>query len=141
MQHDDLMLIRASGIVTGRYAVWKPSHGVPIRTTVGSPRFWRGPPLVDGRRLAPWGLLDPELPTDVCRQRYEQRLDELGDEVIELLERIAEDHDGERLVLLCFENVHRGEFCHRRWLAEWIEDRYGIVVPELPEGSQQPTLF
>lgn len=35
------------------------------------------------------------------------------------------------LVLLCYENVHRGEVCHRRMAAEWIEQRSGLVVPEV----------
>ena len=30
--------------------------------------------------------------------------------------------------LLCYEKV--GEFCHRRVLAQWIEDEIGVVIPE-----------
>ncbi len=33
------------------------------------------------------------------------------------------------MVLLCFEKS--GEFCHRRLVAKWLEQRLGIVVPEL----------
>jgi hypothetical protein len=119
-------------IVTGRYQTWRPEDGTPVRITVGSPRFWHNrAPLADGRRLAPWGLMDPNMPEDECRQRYEARLDALGDEVVTLLARLVTEYPGERLVLCCFEDVHGGDDCHRRWLAAWLEARYGLDVPEL----------
>jgi hypothetical protein len=36
---------------------------------------------------------------------------------------------GEDAVLLCFEAP--GEYCHRRVVAEWLENNLGIQVPEL----------
>jgi hypothetical protein len=35
---------------------------------------------------------------------------------------------GDSAVLLCYEKP--GEFCHRRLVAEWLEERLGIQVPE-----------
>jgi hypothetical protein len=96
----------------------------------------RDPRLVDARLLAPWGVFGRDLPSDVARERYERRLDEKGDEVVALLARLAVEHPGEQLVLCCFEDVHAGQECHRRWLAEWLEDRYDIEVPELTESAQ-----
>jgi hypothetical protein len=131
---DELELIAAAPLVTGRYQSWRPSDGVPVRTTVGQPRFWRGPALVDGRVLAPFGLLDPHLLVDESQRLYRQRLDIRADRIVATLARIATQHPGEPLVLLCFERVP-GEECHRRWFAEWFEDRFGVVVPEVGTDS------
>ena len=136
-----LAVVRSTAIATGRYQTWRPEHGVPIRTTVGAPKFWRGPDLVDGRIMAPYGLLSDDLSTDEARRRYRRRLDDRADPVMATLVAIATEHPGQRLVLLCFENVHAGEECHRRWLADWLADRYGIEVPEGVVADQQPTLF
>jgi hypothetical protein len=138
----DLDVIAQAGVVTSRYQNWRAGCGVPVRITVGEPKFWRGPPLVDGTMLAPWGLLDRSIPTDECRQRYVARLDDArGDRMIALLARLARQNSGQRLVLLCFEDVHAGEECHRRWFAEWFERRHGIVVPELPADAEGQLRF
>jgi hypothetical protein len=134
----------ATKLRTARYQDWRPQHGVPVRISVGAPKFWRGRKLVDGRVAAPWGLIESAgkaaLSIDERRERYEQRLDEKGDEVVALLARIAVEHPGEQLCLCCFEDVHAGQECHRRWLAEWLEDRFGIDVPELTDDTP-PRLF
>jgi hypothetical protein len=137
----DLALVCSTTLVTSRYQTWRPDDGVPIRTTVGAPKFWRGPDLVDGRITAPYGLLSEELPTDEARRRYRQRLDDRADCVVATLASIATRHPDQTLCLLCYEDVHAGEECHRRWLAEWLDDRYGIEVPEVSFVDQQPTLF
>lgn len=36
---------------------------------------------------------------------------------------------GDDLILLCYEDV--GEFCHRRLIADWIELKTGIFIPEV----------
>lgn len=47
---------------------------------------------------------------------------------------------GENAVLLCFERP--GQFCHRRLVAEWLEEKLGIVVPEFREqGVLGPLLL
>jgi len=45
-----------------------------------------------------------------------------------LVRQLARDFDDRDVVLLCFEK--KGEFCHRRLVAAWLEDQLGIVVPE-----------
>jgi hypothetical protein len=134
-QHADVDVLLSASIVTGRYQTWKPAHGVPIRTTIGEPKFWgRRRKLEDLRVAAPWGLMD----ADDWRERYEQRLDAEGDRIIRQLARIARQCPGEQLALLCFENVNAGEECHRRTLAEWLEDRLDIRVPEMAADDQLP---
>jgi uncharacterized protein YeaO (DUF488 family) len=46
-----------------------------------------------------------------------------------LYEELEEEFNGKDIVLLCFEK--KGEFCHRRLLAEWLEVALGIRVKEL----------
>jgi hypothetical protein len=133
----DLELLRATGLATSRYVSWCPEHGVPVRITVGYPRFWGSrPKLVDFRLVAPYGLMGKDLPTDECHRRYVERLDDLGDQVVATLAGIARDTPaGVTLVLLCFEDVLAGEQCHRRWLAEWLELHHGLVVSEVVVGA------
>jgi hypothetical protein len=135
---DEIEHVRSATIVTGRYQAWRPEHGVPVRTTVGRPRFWRGPQLVDGRVLAPYGLLGKGLSDAECRERYWARLDDRADLVVQGLADIVRQHPGQTLVLCCFEDVTKGQECHRRWFATWAERRLGIVVPEVAvEGAQR----
>lgn len=42
---------------------------------------------------------------------------------------------GPDAILLCWEQP--GAFCHRRLVAEWLEEHLGIKVPELP-GNYHP---
>ena len=125
---EDLALLAAAPLVTGRYAAFRPEHGVPIRSTCGAPKRFRGGPLVFARQLAPWGLLSPTISDDEARRRYVARLD---DTIVMFLAGVARAFPGQQLVVLCYENVHAGQHCHRRWFAEWFEGRYGIEVPEL----------
>jgi hypothetical protein len=128
---NDLDLVRSTRVATGRYQSWQPGHGVPVRITVGAPKFWGNRrQLADLRVVAPYGLMDPAIPTDECRQRYLARLEPRAGRIVADLARIARQHPGEQLVLLCFEDVSKDE-CHRTWLAEWLEEHYGIEVPEL----------
>jgi hypothetical protein len=134
----DVEVLCATKLATTRYPDWRRESGVPLRITVGAPKGWKGPKLVDARLLAPYGLLGSDLPIDVRRELYEQRLDRRGVEVVALLARIAREHPGERLCLLCYEDLHAGRECHRRWLAAWIEDRFGVDVPELIVRTSSP---
>jgi len=48
---------------------------------------------------------------------------------------------GEDAILLCWERP--GEFCHRRLVAEWLEQNLGVVIPELSRHNHlnQKTLL
>lgn len=41
---------------------------------------------------------------------------------------------GADAILLCWEKA--GKFCHRRLVAHWLEERLGVTVEELGEGSK-----
>lgn len=39
---------------------------------------------------------------------------------------------GAEPVLLCWEDITKpGQWCHRRMVAEWLQDRLGIDIPEI----------
>jgi uncharacterized protein YeaO (DUF488 family) len=81
------------------------------------------------RRAAPWGLREIA-DNDEFVRRYRERLDAIGAKGLhKRFAEISADHGDRGLVLLCFEKP--GQFCHRRVLAEWIEEQTGQVVPEL----------
>ncbi len=72
------------------------------------------------------------LPDDEFDKAYLSRLDGMGVQAI--LGSLEEVSGGRPVVMLCHENVLKGERCHRRLLAEFIEERAGIEVPELERG-------
>jgi hypothetical protein len=130
-------------LATGRYQTFRPELGVPVRTTVGTPRFPLRYELDEFvRQLAPWGLFGKELSDDEFTVLYRERLEKIGVDVLRAeFEAIAARNDGKRLVLLCFEDVLAGQPCHRRTFAAWWAERTGQVVPELePGASGQNTL-
>jgi hypothetical protein len=128
--------ITLPALATTRYSSWRPEHGVAVRTTVKHPRFWRGPKLEVARDLAPHGIFGTDMDEHEARGAYLERLDEREDDIMAMLAALGERHHGQTLVLLCFEDVHKGEACHRRWAAEWFEGR-GIECPELPAPAKQ----
>jgi hypothetical protein len=69
-----------------------------------------------GRILAPFGLLDPNIPTDERRRLFLERLCDRADRIVAVLARITTQHPGQPLCLLCFEDVSKDER-HRRWFA------------------------
>jgi hypothetical protein len=73
---DDLALIRATEIVTGRYAKFTPDLGVAVRATVGAPRLWRHGKMERARHLTPFGLLDPSMSDAAAERIFLQQLDD-----------------------------------------------------------------
>lgn len=52
----------------------------------------------------------------------------------ERLVKIHAEGAGKGLVLLCYEDLRqRGNYCHRRQVAAWLEATFGVKVEELPE--------
>jgi hypothetical protein len=68
------------------------------------------------------------------RREYQVILDRLAPR------QVYEDL-GPDAILLCWEPP--GVFCHRRLVAEWLEEHLGVEVPELPANycERQSTLF
>ncbi|MFI9591166.1 hypothetical protein [Nonomuraea sp. NPDC052265] len=124
-------------LATSSWKSFDPELGVPIRITVGHPRFVRYP-YEKAMSLAPHELFAPpykdidDIPTE--RWVYNKRLVAHQDDILRELTEIAAKYPGRTGVLLCYENVNAGEACHRRWAAEWFHTNYGWEVPEI--GAQ-----
>ncbi|MFE7461647.1 hypothetical protein ACWFMI_23645 [Nocardiopsis terrae] len=137
-------------LATCSYAEFAPTMGAPVRTTLGA-----------GRRPLPYRLVGHArliTPTrtlldlahagkkGLYRDMYEKRLVETGAvRIAAELTEIAQQVPGQRLVLLCFDQLGRGpgEWCHRTMFAAWWEEQTGEEVPELGAvtPSPPPTLF
>ena len=61
---------------------------------------------------------------------YETRLKEL--DVLVLLNTLQQKF-GNQIILLCHENIE--EFCHRRLVADYIELKTGVYIPEVTVSS------
>lgn len=61
---------------------------------------------------------------------YEHILEPLNPQHIwDQCHQLAGDHEP---VLLCWEHLRKeGEWCHRRMVAEWLEDALGAHIPEM----------
>ena len=141
----DLVLLSKTPIVTARYTGFRREHGVPVRTTVGAPKYWRSNrqgDLVHFKEMAPYKILgNAALKTDEDQRRaYWMRCEELAVPIVQTMAEIARTHPDQTLCLLCFEDVHKGQQCHRRWFARWFEMRFGLLIPEwtpeAPEAQQ-----
>lgn len=128
-------LIRASGLR-------------PVGITRGSPRFdvpYRAD-LTYERRLAPERWMLEALKTEpvesrhaTFESRYCDQLQHIGYRgVVAMIDACVRDGRFPGVVLLCFEDVHAGQPCHRRILADWLVVRGHDEIPEL--GAAVPTL-
>lgn len=113
--------------------------GVPIRTTVGRPRAFRYP-YENVSELAPRGLFNnPAFATDeTFTSAYLERLEAHRDIIVSKLTELHDKYDGRPLVLLCYENVWKGDRCHRTTAAGWFNDTFGLTVPEISPSISRP---
>lgn len=118
-------------IATGNFANMKKYIGAGY-TPVSIARFNRYYSGITIKELAPH-MDFMKSPESEYVPLYNRRVLEQQDakEVVGRLLQI-----GERVVLLCYER--EGEFCHRRLVAKWIEEKTGIKVPEL--GRMEPAV-
>lgn len=134
-------------LYTSRYQQFHPNQGVPIRSTVGRPRF-RLPYQLAGHAtlITPmrW-MLDIN---DEAKYRtvYTDMLASKGLTAIqEELATLATGAGGDRLVLLCFCDLTvpaPDNWCHRRVFADWWQAQTGFEIPELTDPkTAEPTLF
>jgi len=93
------------------------THPEAVSISVGTPRWFRGQ---KAPALAPtWAMLKmSSVEYDVHFQKILDKLDPFD---------VIEKVNGK--VLLCWEKA--GERCHRRIVADWIEEHTGLYVPEL----------
>ncbi|WP_431991970.1 hypothetical protein [Streptomyces albogriseolus] len=133
-------------LFTHRYQGFEPSMGVPVRITLGAPR-WTLPYTLEHevREAAPsreyFGSARP-----VYETAYLAQLDRHGVEFFaSRFQEIAVAAGDLRLVLLCFEDLSKPEqWCHRRMFAAWWQEKTGAKVRELgPLGPayEQGTLL
>lgn len=118
---------------------------VPVRTSIGKPRFQLGYDLVEfNGTIAPYGVFGKKAAEqeEGYRQLYLARLRSKGHaHVGARLKEIANRYGpGATLVLLCFEDLSpKGmqkvpdNFCHRRMFADWFAECIGEPIPELDE--------
>jgi len=115
-------------IHTCSYRLWTPELGAPVRTSLGSPR-WFTAPLLELPVAYPWGLLrKPRLAPEEFTERYLARLDARADRVLADVLELEQGYGD--VVLCCFEAAD--QFCHRRILAGWLAEHLGVDIPELP---------
>ena len=132
-------------LVFDTQATGEPLPFVPVRISIGTPRYWpEAKELPAIRELMPLGLLDAGLTEHEFTRRYLERLDKIGPErVVTRLQEIADEHSWRPLALVCFEDVTAGETCHRLLAAKWISGHIGSEVPEVtwtpPGGRSRPS--
>jgi hypothetical protein len=114
-------------LFTCSYRLWRPDHGVPVRTSVGPPRSFPDV-LVEWPTVYPWGIYNADLDEQTFRRKYRHQLHRKTPKVLAELQELREGYDAP-LVLLCFEPA--GSFCHRTLLAEWISQHTGEAIPEV----------
>ena len=105
---------------------------MPVGISRGVPKF---PVRYRYRRI---GELEPDgwmfsIKSDArFEEVYRRKLERFGAErIAELLRRVSDEEGGADLALLCYENVHAGEVCHRRMFARWWQERTGQHIEEL----------
>lgn len=134
-------------LATSRYGAGElvnESGLIPVRISVGAPRFALAFPLAESCPLLFPRREMLKLGYHEYRRRFRHNLHKTGVRRIrEQLEAISQRHGGKGIVLLCFEDVAKpGEWCHRTLFAEWWEQQTGIAVPELTaDVSARPALF
>jgi hypothetical protein len=105
-------------ITTSNFAK-SANHPDAVAISQGVPRWYKGRryiPLAPPRSLLK--AKDPEL----FDREYHKLLDSLD------TKKVAEEL-GPNAIMLCWESFNVR--CHRRLVAEWLEEKLGIIVPEL----------
>lgn len=151
-----------SDLATCSYGEFKPEMGIPVRASLGLPRYVL--PYTLDPRAKVWEITPRntylKASDEVYERSYLEQLEGYGVETIDRrFVQIASVMGGERLVVMCFERLgaktHSGIraglsdpaagealICHRRLFASWWEQQTGRVVPELGSrlgaGTQSP---
>lgn len=117
---------------TANFPGFKDWMGVPIGTAVGRAKWMPGIDQIE--ELKPFGLIRGFTQFEF-RLKYMERLDRNEDKIHARLVTLSQKYPGQRLVLLCWEDLRRGDkWCHRELVAEWLEAR-GISCPEMTTGA------
>lgn len=87
--------------------------------------------LLSLREMQEYMAMRKQIEDQYIESYYETRLKEL--DVLELLD-ILQQKFGNQTILLCHENIE--EFCHRRLVADYIELKTGVYIPEVSVSSR-----
>ena len=86
--------------------------------------------LLSLREMQEYMAMRKQIEDQYIESYYETRLKEL--DVLELLNTLQQKF-GNQIILLCHENIE--EFCHRRLVADYIELKTGVYIPEVTVSS------
>ena len=113
---------------------------VKVGISLGRPKWVLDYPITWFPLIAPTpAILADKHSPETYTPAYIDELERIGVPAIrEQLDMISNANDGRDLVLLCYENVWKGAFCHRRLFADWWFSKTGEVVEELPEEPSAP---
>lgn len=105
---------------------------IPVRTTLGGPRFKLGYDLEENiPQIAPTFEMF-KMGDAAFRVAYRKKIASYG---VEFYQKVFDDirnrHEQRPIALLCFEDVFKGEHCHRRDFADWWLEMTGEIIPEL----------
>ena len=130
------MSLQSWRLATCSYHAYKPEMGIAVRTSIGAPKYFAFPHIT-AKVLFPYATFRNKAleaqPIQASAIAYGQSLSKHRTDVEITLDRLSDLYPKQTLVLLCYENVHKGKGheCHRRWAAQWFLDEYELVVPEL----------
>lgn len=141
-------------LATCSFSEFRPNMGAPVRTSLGTPRWFPHDLPAAWLDTAPDGWMLKQN-YDTFRRVYFEKLDRIGvdkllGDVDHLARSFAQLNGGkepDRLVLLCFEGLKNPDkWCHRTLFAEWWVTNTGEPVAELgataaPPVPEDPMLF
>lgn len=136
-------------LYTCNYSAFHPDMGVPVQTSNGKPKWPLRYSLIHAAPKIFPAFKDIQIADqDEFNRRYVARLEWITVDRIEAeLNSIAQQAGDDRLVLLCFEDLSKGKWCHRTTFAQWWMQSTGEIVEELgrmpaePEPDLQDPLF
>jgi hypothetical protein len=120
-------------LATASYWTFRPGYGVPIRTSIGTPKDLRYA-TVEARPLYPFSSFRKAETDEEGKRLYQAYLTKHRDQIAAMLDELTATYGPDLpLTFLCFEGTANamGGGCHRRWLADWLRDTFEVVVPEV----------
>lgn len=146
------MTILRYQIATCSYSAYKPEMGLPIRASLGGPRWWKGGIEHVMLEIAPGRAYFREPSWSIFEAKFREQLDRFGIEhLIQRFNGIGESaglKPGAVLVPMCFEKLASWDDkkCHRAMFRHWWLEQTGDMLPELTlkdttPTEEHPTLF
>lgn len=124
-------------LATCSYAEYRPDMGVPVRISLGRPKFMSIPSNAVCPELQPRGWYFHASDDDFLAA-YDAQLSRYGTERLQdRFDAIAAEF-GQPLVLLCFESLASGEWCHRTHFRQFWLRQTGQDIPELGASTRRP---